>query len=123
MPDYFDILPYTWLSGSKKTALTSTPILWYLRKAARKTYFGYLPPDQMIGRTITYDDSLTVTVTGILQDWNKNSDFTFSDFYVSSCTITNGVLKHRFPLDNPHVINNAGQMLVKLPSLGSILHK
>ena len=57
-----------------------------LTQSRAKTYFGDLQPDEMIGKTITYDDSLTVTVTGILQDWNKNSDFNFSDF-ISFSTI------------------------------------
>jgi len=113
-PDYFDILPYTWLSGSKKTALAN-PLTVVLTRSRAQTYFGNLPPDQMIGRTITYDDSLTVTVTGILQDWNKNSDFNFSDF-ISFSTIKNGVLKHRISLDNQHAIDGSSQALVKLPA-------
>jgi putative ABC transport system permease protein len=113
-PDYFDILPYTWLSGSKKTALAN-PMAVVLTQSRAQTYFGNLQPAQMIGRTITYDDSLTVTVSGILQDWNKNSDFNFSDF-ISFSTIKNSVLKHRIPLDNPHVINGSSQVLVKLPA-------
>jgi len=86
-----------------------------LTQSRAQTYFGNLPPDQMIGRTIIYDDSLTVTVTGILQDWDKNSDFNFSDF-ISFSTIKNSVLKHRISLDNPGVINGSSQMLVKLPA-------
>jgi len=113
-PDYFDILPYTWLSGSKKIALAN-PMTVVLTQSRAQTYFGNLPPDQMIGRTIIYDDSLTVTVTGILQDWDKNSDFNFSDF-ISFSTIKNSVLKHRISLDNPGVINGSSQMLVKLPA-------
>ncbi len=111
-PDYFDILPYTWLSGSKKMALAN-PLTVVLTQSRAQTYFGNLRPDQMIGRTITYNDSLTVTVTGILLDWNKNSDFNFSDF-ISFSTIKNSVLKHRISLDNPHVIDGSSQALVKL---------
>ncbi len=110
-PDYFDILPYTWLSGSKKTS--ANPMTVVLTQSRAKTYFGNLPPDKMIGRTIIYDDSLTVTVTGILQDWNKNSDFNFSDF-ISFSTIKNSVLKHRILLDNPGAIIGSSQVLVKL---------
>ena len=112
-PDYFDLLPYTWLSGNKKTSLIN-PLTVVLTQSRAKTYFGDLPPDEMIGRTITYDDSLTVTVTGILQDWNKNSDFNFSDF-ISYGTIKTSFLRHRISLDNPNVIDGDSQMLVKLP--------
>ena len=106
-PDYFDILPYKWLSGSKKTALAN-PMAVVLTQSRAQTYFGNLPPDQMIGRTITYDDSLMVTVTGIVQDWNKNSDFNFSDF-ISFSTIKNRRVM-------PNAIDNSSQVLVKLPA-------
>ncbi|MFI5160581.1 MAG: ABC transporter permease [Sphingobacteriales bacterium] len=111
-PDYFDILPYTWLSGNKRTSL-SKPMTVVLTQSRAKTYFGDLQPDAMIGKTITYDDSLTVTVTGILQDWNKNSDFNFSDF-ISFSTINSSFLKNQIQLDNWHMLNHGSQELVKL---------
>jgi putative ABC transport system permease protein len=110
-PDYFDILPYTWLSGSKKTALAE-PMTVVLTLSRAKIYFGDLPPAQMIGRTIIYNDSLMVRVTGILQDWNKNSDFNFSDF-ISFSTIKSSFLKHQFPQDNWQMMTGV-QELVKL---------
>ncbi|MDP9076491.1 MAG: ABC transporter permease [Bacteroidota bacterium] len=110
-PDYFDILPYTWLSGNKKTALAD-PMTVVLTQSRAKTYFGDLPPARMIGRTIIYNDSLMVRVTGILQDWNKNSDFNFSDF-ISFSTIKSSFLKHQFPLDNWAIMTGV-QELVKL---------
>lgn len=113
-PGYFDILQYIWLSGSKKTALTQ-PNTVVLTQSRAKTYFGDLRPDQMIGKTIIYDDSLTVTVTGILKDWNKNSDFNFSDF-ISFSTINSSFLKYQIPLDKWDVLEGASQMLVKLPA-------
>jgi ABC-type antimicrobial peptide transport system permease subunit/AraC-like DNA-binding protein len=112
--DYFDILPYTWLSGNKTTSLTK-PMSVVLTQSRAKTYFGDLQPDQMIGKTITYDDSLTVTVTGILKDRNKNSDFDFSDF-ISFSTINSSFLKNQFQLDNWFNLNHSSQELVKLPA-------
>jgi len=112
-PGYFDILQYTWLSGNKKTALTQ-PNTVVLTQRRAQTYFGDLRAAQMIGKTIIYDDSLTVTVTGILKDWNKNSDFNFSDF-ISYSTIKSSFLKYQIPLDKWDVLEGASQMLVKLP--------
>ena len=112
-PDYFDILQYTWLSGSKKTALTE-PMSVVLTQRRAKTYFGDLPPSQIIGKTIIYDDSLLVSVTGILQDWNKNSDFNFSDF-ISFSTIKSSFLINQFPQDKWDVITGT-QVLLKLPA-------
>ncbi|MGH2647374.1 MAG: ABC transporter permease, partial [Ginsengibacter sp.] len=112
-PDYFDILQYKWLSGNKKTSLNE-PMTVVLTLSKAKTYFGDLSPDAMIGKIITYDDSLKVTVTGILQDWNKNSDFNFSDF-ISFSTISSSFLKDQIPLDNWFILNHGSQALVKLP--------
>ncbi|MCR8561582.1 ABC transporter permease [Mucilaginibacter sp. BJC16-A38] len=111
---YFDILPYTWLSGGKKTSLNK-PMTVVLTQSRAKTYFGDLQPDEMIGKTITYDDSLTVTVTGILKDWNKNSDFDFSDF-ISFSTINSSFLKNQIQLNNWNMLNHGSQELVKLPA-------
>ena len=111
-PDYFNILQYTWLSGNKKTALTE-PMTVVLTQGRAKTYFGDLPPSQMIGKTIFYDDSLIVTVTGILKDWNKNTDFNFSDF-ISFSTIKNSFLINQFPQDKWDMITGM-QVLLKLP--------
>ncbi len=111
-PDYFDILPYTWLSGSKKTALND-PMTVVLTHSRAKTYFGDIPPGKMIGRTIIYNDSLMVRVTGILQDWNKNSDFNFSDF-ISYSTIKSSFLKQQFAQDKWDIMTGM-QELVKLP--------
>jgi len=112
-PDYFDILQYTWLSGSKKAALTE-PMSVVLTQSRARTYFGDLPPARMIGKTIIYNDSLMVHVTGILQDWNKNSDFNFSDF-ISFSTIKSSFLKHQFPQDKWDMMYGT-QELVKLPA-------
>lgn len=112
--DYFDILPYTWLSGSKETSLNKAMSV-VLTQSRAKTYFGDLQPDEMIGKTITYDDSLTVTVTGILKDWNKNSDFDFSDF-ISFSTIKSSFLKSQIQLDNWFNLDHGSQELVKLPA-------
>jgi putative ABC transport system permease protein len=112
-PDYFDILPYTWLSGNKKTALAE-PMSVVLTQSRAKTYFGDLPPAQMIGKTIIYNDSLMVTVTGILQDWNKNTDFNFSDF-ISYSTIKSSFLQHPFAGDKWDVMTGM-QELIKLPA-------
>lgn len=113
-PDYLDILRYTWLSGDRKTALNQ-PLTVVLTQSRAKTYFGDLHPEEIIGKRITYDDSLNVTVTGILKDWNKNSDFNFSEF-ISFSTINSSFLKNQFQLDNWYNLNSSSQELVKLPA-------
>jgi putative ABC transport system permease protein len=111
-PSYFDILKYTWLSGNIKTALNQ-PGTVVLTESRARAYFGDLPADKMIGKIIVYDDSLSVAVTGILKDWNKNSDFDYSDF-ISYSTIQSSFLKKSIVLDNWGILNHGSQVLVKL---------
>src|SRR5579863_572145 len=66
-PDYFRIFQYRWLAGDPATALAA-PNKVVLTTAAARKYFGNLPPDQSIGRTLVFNDSLQVQVSGILKD-------------------------------------------------------
>ena len=79
---------------------------------ARK-YFGDLAPDRIIGRTIYYNDSLMVTVTGVVVDWEGNSDFNFSQ-WISYATIPVSFLKKEIKLDAWNTINRSSQVMIKL---------
>src|SRR5258707_6769897 len=50
----------------------------------------------MIGREVIYNDSLRATVSGIVKDWNKNTDLPFSDF-ISFSTVDHSFLKNPGP--------------------------
>ena len=89
-PQYFSIFKYKWLAGNQATAL-SKPYKVVLAERKAQMYFGQIPPEQMIGREVIYDDSLHVTVSGIVKEWDKNSDLKFSDF-ISISTTRNGFL-------------------------------
>jgi hypothetical protein len=77
-PSYFSIFQYHWLEGSPQTL--NKPFNVVLTESRAKKYFGDIPLHEMIGRTVTYDDSLNVSVSGIVQDWTQNSDFNYTDF-------------------------------------------
>ncbi len=53
----------------------------------------------MIGKTILYDDSLRVTVAGIVDDWDRPSDFGYTDF-ISLRTAPKSFLKNNIPTDD-----------------------
>ena len=52
-----------------------------------------------MGKTVIYDDSLRVSVAGILKDWTANSDFNYTDF-ISISTATHSFLKSNIPTDD-----------------------
>ena len=84
-PSWFSIFQYDWLAGDPVTALNN-PFTLVLTESRARLYFGEGPLDKMLGRVVVYDDSLRVSVSGIVKDWDKNTDLTFTDF-ISSATI------------------------------------
>ncbi|MEO6542109.1 MAG: ABC transporter permease [Ferruginibacter sp.] len=95
---YFDIFKYEWLAGNAATALNS-PFQLVLTESKARQYFAGEPLDKIIGKQLIYDDSLMVTVSGIVKDWNKNTDLAFTDF-ISFPTIQSGFLKNRINTDS-----------------------
>jgi putative ABC transport system permease protein len=113
-PQYFEIFKYDWLGGNPVTAL-SEPFRVVISEKEAMKYFGKIPLDQIMGKTIIYDDSLRLTVTGIVKDWNKNTDFNFRDF-ISYSTIQNSFLKNQGNWNSWGGWNNSTQVYVKLNS-------
>jgi hypothetical protein len=111
-PQYFDIFRYQWLSGNATTALTMPNSVVLTAEKARE-YFGDLDPDRIIGRTIYYQDSLMVRVTGVVADWTGNSDFNFSQ-WISYATIPVSFLKNRVTLDRWDALSRSSQVIIKL---------
>jgi putative ABC transport system permease protein len=91
-PGYFEILKYDWLAGNESTAL-QTPFKVVLTESKARSYFGSLPFSEIIGKEVIYDDSLRVTVSGIVKDFPKNTDLIFRDF-ISFSTIGSSFLKN-----------------------------
>jgi putative ABC transport system permease protein len=108
-PQYFKIFNYHWLAGSQETALNQ-PYKVVLTLSRAQKYFGNIDPGSLLGREIIYDDSLRVQISGIVEDWKKNTDFAFTDF-ISYSTVQNSFLKKAFADDWNHM---ATQAFVKL---------
>jgi putative ABC transport system permease protein len=89
---YFSIFKYKWLAGNPATALKS-PFAVVLTESKAQQYFGNISADALIGKQVVYDDSLTVSVSGIVKEWNENSDLNYTDF-ISFSTIKNSFLKN-----------------------------
>jgi putative ABC transport system permease protein len=95
---YFDIFKYDWLAGNTSTALEA-PYTVVLTERKARQYFGSGPLDKMIGRQVIYDDSLKVNVSGIIKDWDKNTDLAFTDF-ISDGTLQSSFLKNNISQDS-----------------------
>lgn len=95
--EYFDILPYTWLAGDASRSLTQ-PNSVVLTASRAHDYFGDMPFTRYLGRELIYDDSLHVRVTGIIKDYQGNTDFPYTD-YISFSTIGHSFLKSTYRKD------------------------
>ncbi|GAB3995479.1 ABC transporter permease [Spirosoma daeguense] len=112
-PQFFQIFNYNWVAGNSKTALNE-PFNVVLSEQKARLYFGDLPLDKMLGKQVIYQDSVRVTVTGIVKAWANPSDLVFTDF-ISFATIRASQLKNGINLDQWDDIWSASQAFVKLP--------
>jgi len=90
-PDYLRIFQYQWLAGNPATALQQ-PFSVVLTESEARRYFDHGQPTDWVGRSLVYYDSLTVSVTGIVKDWQQNSDLGFKDL-ISYSTIGHSFLQ------------------------------
>ena len=116
-PQYFDVFQYQWLQGNKATALHE-PFQVVISENEAKRYFGSMPLEEIMGRQIIYEDSLRLTVTGIVKDWNGNSDLKFTDF-ISLSTVEHSYLKNMGSWDNWGGWNGDTQVFTKLSDHGN----
>jgi len=65
-PGYFDIFNYHWLAGG--AAVLAAPFKVVLTESRARQYFGTGPLDKMLGKLVIYDDSLQMSVAGIVAD-------------------------------------------------------
>lgn len=110
--DYFNIFPHHWLAGNQDNSLEK-PYSIVLTKSRSKQYFPNLQPQNIIGKTITLNDTIITTVTGIVSDLEANSDFD-KKMFVSLSTASLGNLKDYFNWDKWDNTNSSFQTMIKL---------
>ena len=92
--EYFQLVPYKWLAGAPRQAL-SEPNQVVLTQSRAQKYFPELSPEQILGRTLNYKDTVAVTVTGVIADLGTSTSFTGKEF-MSLATIRKGKLADQF---------------------------
>ncbi|HWB94988.1 MAG TPA: ABC transporter permease, partial [Puia sp.] len=111
-PSFFDLFPHQWVAAGP--AVLDEPNLIVLTESAARKYFGSVPVNRLIGRALIVDDSLPLTVAGIVRDWDGLSDLDYTGF-ISISTAPNSWLKSRFPTtDWRSLIPHTSQAFVKL---------
>ncbi|MGC4035912.1 MAG: ABC transporter permease [Chitinophagaceae bacterium] len=109
--NYFNIVPYEWVSGSP--AVLTEPFNVVLTVSRAKAYFQFDDITKAIGQTISYNDSLKATVTGIVKDIDQPTDFPFKEF-ISYSTIEKSWLKNSVSTDEWNSISSNTQLFLKV---------
>ncbi|MGX5690812.1 ABC transporter permease [Arcticibacter tournemirensis] len=111
---YFDVFKYEWLAGSAGSALNE-PNKVVLTSDKARLYFPELSPAAVIGKMITYEDSLTMQVTGVVTSFTQNTDFKFGDF-ISRSTLERKTIADNLGLNltNWGGTSSSSQCYVKL---------
>lgn len=108
---YFNLIGYNWILGNARTSVQK-PYQVVLTSSRAELYFPGLRPDQIIGREIYFNDTVRLTVSGIVKDIAANTDFTFTAF-ISRITLAQTSLKP-YDWDLWDNTNGASQLYVKL---------
>ncbi|MEM6515664.1 MAG: FtsX-like permease family protein [Bacteroidota bacterium] len=76
---YLDIFQYNFLAGSKTEALKN-PNQVVLTQSRATEYFPKLSPTEIVGKTLVYNDSINVKVTGVVENYKQRTDIVFKEF-------------------------------------------
>ncbi|MCL4641361.1 MULTISPECIES: ABC transporter permease [Olivibacter] len=80
LPGYFKMIGYQWLAGNAQQAL-KTPEQVILTASRAQYYFPGKRPSEIIGQTITYNDTIQKTVSGVLADLGYLNSFPAQEFF------------------------------------------
>jgi len=109
--NYFKLANHHWLAGSPE--LLNEPFKIVLTQSRAKIYFSSDNWNQVIGKTIVFDDSINLTVAGIVKDIDETTDFDFKAF-ISISTIPHSGLRGNFSWDQWASVNGSSICFVKL---------
>lgn len=77
---YFTMVPYVWLAGSHKTALSRDDEV-VLTESRAKKYFPGISAGKLIGRTLFYNDTIKKVISGVVRDLELPTAFIGKEFF------------------------------------------
>ncbi len=111
-PGFFALFPdYDWLAGDP--SVLQAPNRLVLTNEQARLYFGDLPPAEVLGRTVFYQDSLAMTVAGVVDIPDEPTDLVFTDF-LAYATIQGSWLEKAFPQNDWNNTNSNSQFWIRL---------
>lgn len=108
---YFTLFACQWLAGSPDAL--KEPFNVVLSESRAREYFPFTEAAKAVGQVMTYDDSIHVTVAGIVKDWDQATDITFKEFIALS-TIPAQKMKDNYSWEVWNNYYGSSQFFVKL---------
>lgn len=113
-PAYFNVFNnYEWLAGNAEASLSAPYQLVLTESKARKFFGKDISYDQLLGRELIYNDSLVLSLSGIVKDIIYNTDLDFTDF-ISFATVEQTWLKDNYSFTEWGSTNSHSQFFIKL---------
>ena len=109
--NYFRLFDYKWLAGSGNSLDEPNQVVLSEERAIK--YFPEKTPEEIIGKTVVYNDSITAKVAGIVEDFKQRSDLIFKEF-ISIKTAAQTDLKDRVFNDHWAWVTSAHQLFIKV---------
>jgi putative ABC transport system permease protein len=77
---YFELVPYRFLAGDPSTVFAEPDRVVLTQRRAEK-YFPNLRPEQVVGKTLLYHDTLAKQVSAVVADLDYATNFTGQEFW------------------------------------------
>jgi ABC-type antimicrobial peptide transport system permease subunit len=110
--NYFEIFKYKFLAGEGADILEN-PNHVILTETRASEYFPDTKPADIIGKSLVYNDSLNITVSGIVENLKGRTDFVFEEF-ISKPTVLQTRLRDQYLNKNWNSTNSNSQLFVKV---------
>lgn len=109
--NFCNLMGYQWLAGNAKTSL-SQPYQLVLTKSNAKQFFPNLLATQTVGKELYFNDTVRMTVSGVVKDIEQNTCFQFKAF--ASKVSLNTKSFNPGDLEQWDNTNSASQLLIKI---------
>lgn len=111
---YFKLFKYQWLAGTAQLAFKN-PNQVVLTASRAKLYFPGVSYADVLGRQVIYNDTVKMAVSGVVQDLEQNTDFTFHDFI----SVPNGDYHNNLGVDDWNNTSGSDQLFIQLSNNAS----
>ncbi len=95
--DYFHLVPIQWIAGDPQRSMAS-PYSVVISESRANQYFPSQPVDRIIGKQLTYNDHLQVSISGVVKDLDLPTDFSQKE-WITYSTISKTSMQKDFMME------------------------